>query len=90
MELVNPEHEAETFGCAYTMGGCRISGLGWRRGGRGCRYWTEAFANPKADAVDEKVERIVEMGFDRAAAVQALQRAGGDENAALEQLLGGA
>ncbi|GIM02510.1 hypothetical protein Vretimale_7392, partial [Volvox reticuliferus] len=54
------------------------------------RYWTEAFANPKADAPDEKVERIVEMGFDRAKAIQALQRSGGDENAALEQLLGGA
>lgn len=52
------------------------------------RYWTEAFANPNATAPEEKIAKIVEMGFDRAAAISALQEAGGDENAALEKLLG--
>ena len=33
--------------------------------------------------------RITEMGFDKAAAARALQAAGGDENAAVAQLLGG-
>ena len=32
---------------------------------------------------------IVEMGFSREMAIQALQAADGDENAALESLLGG-
>lgn len=36
-----------------------------------------------------QVRKIEEMGFDRAAALAALQAAGGDENAALEALLGG-
>eukprot|EP00198_Chlamydomonas_reinhardtii_P000399 XP_001689734.1 ubiquitin conjugating enzyme [Chlamydomonas reinhardtii] len=52
------------------------------------KYWTEAFANPNATAPEEKIAKIVEMGFDRAAAISALQEAGGDENAALEKLLG--
>lgn len=38
---------------------------------------------------EKKIQQIVEMGFDRAAAVSALQATGGDENAALEQLLAG-
>jgi ubiquitin-conjugating enzyme (huntingtin interacting protein 2) len=52
------------------------------------KYWTEAFANPHSDGDEEKIGKIVEMGFDRAAAVSALKAAGGDENAALEALLG--
>jgi ubiquitin-conjugating enzyme (huntingtin interacting protein 2) len=52
------------------------------------RYWTEAFANPNSAAPEEKITMIVEMGFERAAAIKALQEAGGDENAALEKLLG--
>ncbi|KAG2424579.1 hypothetical protein HXX76_014459 [Chlamydomonas incerta] len=52
------------------------------------KYWTEAFANPHTAAPEEKITKIVEMGFDRAAAISALQEAGGDENAALEKLLG--
>lgn len=52
------------------------------------RYWTEAFANPNSEGDEEKIDKIVEMGFDRAAAVRALNAAGGDENAALEALLG--
>jgi ubiquitin-conjugating enzyme (huntingtin interacting protein 2) len=51
------------------------------------RYWTEAFARPDGDD-EAKIQKIVEMGFDRAAAVAALKAAGGDENAALEALLG--
>ena len=53
-----------------------------------CRYWTEAFANPNSAAPEEKIQMIVEMGFERGAAIKALQEAGGDENAALEKLLG--
>jgi ubiquitin-conjugating enzyme (huntingtin interacting protein 2) len=50
------------------------------------KYWTEAFANSEGD--EEKIAKIVDMGFDRSAAMRALQAAGGDENAALEALLG--
>ena len=42
----------------------------------------------KAD--EGKVSRLVEMGFDKAAAEQALLACSGDETAALERLLGGA
>ncbi|KXZ54667.1 hypothetical protein GPECTOR_4g733 [Gonium pectorale] len=52
------------------------------------KYWTEAFANPNASAPEEKIAMIVEMGFPRSAAITALRDAGGDENAALEKLLG--
>ncbi|KAF8061973.1 UBC27 [Scenedesmus sp. PABB004] len=52
------------------------------------KYWTEAFANPNAGDEEAKIQKIVEMGFDRAAALSALTAAGGDENAALEALLG--
>lgn len=52
------------------------------------RYWTEAFANPNSGTLDAKVQKIVDMGFDRAAALQALNACNGDENAALESLLG--
>lgn len=53
------------------------------------KYWTEAFANPHTAAPEEKIKSIVEMGFARADAIAALQATGGDENAALEKLLGG-
>lgn len=52
------------------------------------KYWTEAFANPNTLAPEEKVQRIVDMGFDRQSAISALQTCNGDENAALEKLLG--
>lgn len=52
------------------------------------KYWTEAFANPNQHNDEDKVMRIVEMGFPRESALRALQAAGGDENAALENLLG--
>ncbi|WIA38418.1 hypothetical protein OEZ86_001744 [Tetradesmus obliquus] len=54
---------------------------------RTARYWTEAFARPDGDD-EAKIQKIVDMGFDKAAAVAALKAAGGDENAALEALLG--
>ena len=41
----------------------------------------------KAD--EGKVSRLVEMGFDKVAAEQALLACSGDETAALERLLGG-
>lgn len=53
------------------------------------RYWTESFAMENGGNSEEKIQLIVEMGFDRAAAVSALQATGGDDNAALEQLLAG-
>jgi hypothetical protein len=51
------------------------------------RYWTEAFARDSGDHA-AKVARVTEMGFGRADAERALAAAGGDENAALEALLG--
>ena len=49
---------------------------------------TMAARQRKAD--EGKVSRLVEMGFDKAAAEQALLACSGDETAALERLLGGA
>lgn len=40
-------------------------------------------------SADDKVQRIVEMGFDEAAARAALKSASGDENAAIAMLLSG-
>ncbi|KFM25308.1 Ubiquitin-conjugating enzyme E2 27 [Auxenochlorella protothecoides] len=55
---------------------------------RTARLWTESFAQERrADAA--KLGRLTDMGFDRGAAEAALLAAGGDENAALEALLGG-
>ncbi|KAK3260859.1 Ubiquitin-conjugating enzyme E2 27 [Cymbomonas tetramitiformis] len=51
------------------------------------RYWTEAFAKVVND--DDKVTRLVEMGFGEGDVKAALAKCGGDENAALEQLCGG-
>lgn len=51
------------------------------------KYWTDAFANPQTLAPEDKVQRIVEMGFAKDDAVKALKACGGDENAALEKLL---
>lgn len=53
------------------------------------RQWTQTYANPDKVMPEAKVQLIVEMGFAREAAVRALQAANGDENAALESLLGG-
>lgn len=52
------------------------------------KLWTENFAVPGQLATpDDKVNRIMEMGFTRAAAVSALEATGGEETAALELLL---
>lgn len=51
------------------------------------KYWTEAFAKVVDDS--EKVRKLVEMGFGEADAKSALEKSGGDENAALEILCGG-
>lgn len=53
------------------------------------KQWTEAYAHgnqvvSKAD----KVKRIIEMGFAEDAAANALEKTNGDENAAMEMLLG--
>lgn len=41
-----------------------------------------------ASAPDEKVVKLTEMGFDKAAVMKALLDTDGNENAALERLLG--
>ena len=52
--------------------------------------WTEAFASPDDGGGEAaKAQRIADMGFSLDAAKDALRAAGGDENAALEALLGG-
>ncbi|KAL9813892.1 Ubiquitin-conjugating enzyme E2 27 [Arabidopsis thaliana] len=48
------------------------------------RYWTETFA--KKSSLEEKVKRLVEMGFGDAQVRSAIESSGGDENLALEKL----
>ncbi|KAL1562902.1 Ubiquitin-conjugating enzyme E2 27 [Salvia divinorum] len=50
------------------------------------RYWTEAFAKTMSLGVEEKVQKLVEMGFAEALVRSALESVGGDENMALEKL----
>ncbi|KAJ7530905.1 hypothetical protein O6H91_14G024200 [Diphasiastrum complanatum] len=50
------------------------------------RYWTETFARRPSLDIQEKVAKLIEMGFSEEAAKNALQTCGGDENAALEKL----
>ena len=50
------------------------------------KQWTLDYANP--NKVDEKMARLMEMGFDKEAVAAALASSGGDEAAALEKLLG--
>jgi len=50
------------------------------------KNWTDTYANERAQK--EKVQRIVEMGFPAEAAKEALLKAGGDEQKALDGLLG--
>ncbi|KAG6410626.1 hypothetical protein SASPL_128691 [Salvia splendens] len=47
-------------------------------------YWTNAFA--RTYGVEEKVQKLVEMGFSEALVRSALESVGGDENLALEKL----
>ena len=52
------------------------------------KEWTRTYAHGEQDVSgNSKVKRMVEMGFDAAAAKQALLKASGDENAAMEYLL---
>ncbi|KAL6182673.1 hypothetical protein ACLB2K_044088 [Fragaria x ananassa] len=53
------------------------------------RYWTESFAKSSSLGIDEKVKRLVEMGFPEGRARSALETVGGDENLALESLCSG-
>ncbi|XP_050376704.1 ubiquitin-conjugating enzyme E2 27 [Argentina anserina] len=53
------------------------------------RYWTESFAKSSSLGIDEKVKRLVEMGFPEGRARSALETVGGDENLALETLCSG-
>lgn len=53
------------------------------------RYWTEAFAKESSLGVEEKVQKLVEMGFPEALVRSALEAVGGDENMALEKLCSG-
>ncbi|KAK8658979.1 hypothetical protein V6N13_029197 [Hibiscus sabdariffa] len=51
------------------------------------RYWTESFAKASSLGVEEKVQRLVEMGFPDGLVRSTLEAVGGDENLALERLL---
>ncbi|KAK9108562.1 hypothetical protein Syun_024573 [Stephania yunnanensis] len=53
------------------------------------RYWTEAFAKRTSIGTEEKVKKLVEMGFPENSARKALDTVGGDENLALEKLCSG-
>ncbi|KAL6996881.1 Ubiquitin-conjugating enzyme E2 27 [Sarracenia purpurea var. burkii] len=53
------------------------------------RYWTENFARTSALGVEEKVQKLVEMGFPEALVRSTLDSVGGDENMALEKLCSG-
>jgi len=53
------------------------------------RYWTEAFARRVSIGTEEKVQKLVEMGFPEALVRTTLENAGGDENMALEKLCSG-
>ncbi|KAG7951349.1 hypothetical protein I3843_12G002400 [Carya illinoinensis] len=53
------------------------------------RYWTETFAKASSLGVEEKVQKLVEMGFTDALVRSALEATGGDENLALEKLCSG-
>ncbi|KAK9806954.1 hypothetical protein WJX72_008637 [[Myrmecia] bisecta] len=55
---------------------------------RTARQWTDTYAAKGRADHEEKVARLAEMGFDRAASLAALQATGGDEQQALELLLG--
>ncbi|GAA0144773.1 ubiquitin-protein ligase [Lithospermum erythrorhizon] len=53
------------------------------------RYWTEAFARPSSLGVEDKVQKLVEMGFPEGVVRSTLEAVGGDENMALEKLCSG-
>jgi len=56
------------------------------------KYWTESYATPKKkeemkDAVNAKIAKLSEMGFDKKKCAEALEKTKGDENAAVEWLM---
>ncbi|XP_020672210.1 ubiquitin-conjugating enzyme E2 27 [Dendrobium catenatum] len=53
------------------------------------RHWTETFAKIATVGIDEKVSKLVEMGFPEELARSVLEAVKGDENAALEKLCSG-
>ncbi|AQK98414.1 ubiquitin-conjugating enzyme E2-22 kDa [Zea mays] len=53
------------------------------------RYWTEAFAKSASTGMEEKVQKLVEMGFPEDQVRSALKSVDGDENMALEKLCSG-
>lgn len=54
------------------------------------RFWTDCYAKPKdgSAATNPSVLRLMDMGFSEEDATQALLDCKGDENAAVERLLG--
>ncbi|KAF6161578.1 hypothetical protein GIB67_009457 [Kingdonia uniflora] len=53
------------------------------------RYWTETFAKRASVGIEEKVQKLVEMGFPEDLVRKSLDKVGGDENMALEKLCSG-
>nr|CAB3479310.1 unnamed protein product [Digitaria exilis] len=53
------------------------------------RYWTEAFAKSTSTGMEEKVQKLVEMGFPEDLVRSTLKSVDGDENMALEKLCSG-
>ncbi|XP_047055851.1 ubiquitin-conjugating enzyme E2 27 [Lolium rigidum] len=53
------------------------------------RYWTEAYAKSDSTGMEEKVQKLVEMGFPEDMVRSALKSVNGDENMALEKLCSG-
>ncbi|XP_020261142.1 ubiquitin-conjugating enzyme E2 27-like isoform X2 [Asparagus officinalis] len=53
------------------------------------KYWTEAFAKTASIGIEQKVQKLVEMGFPEALVRSTLEMVNGDENMALEQLCSG-
>ncbi|XP_043707349.1 ubiquitin-conjugating enzyme E2 27-like isoform X1 [Telopea speciosissima] len=52
-------------------------------------YWTETFAMRSSIGTEEKVQKLVEMGFPEGLVRATLEVVGGDENMALEKLCSG-
>ncbi|XP_062230157.1 ubiquitin-conjugating enzyme E2 27-like [Phragmites australis] len=52
-------------------------------------YWTEAFAKSASTGMEEKVQKLVEMGFPEDLVRSTLKNVDGDENMALEKLCSG-
>jgi len=54
---------------------------------RTAKFWTESYAKPTSK--DDAIKRVCEMGFDSASARKALEKHNWDEQAAVNELLGG-